>query len=102
MPPEIFDRMVELLSPPDRPGMWAAVQDAFGDGLRLLATRVRAQGLAEKLRTRSRRTPVAESPFYRLTDSTEGVLAAWGTEASSTSTSANVVASSRLCSCSPS
>jgi site-specific recombinase len=80
MPPEIFDRMVELLSPPDRSGMWAAVQDAFGDGLRLLATRVRAQGLAEKLRARSRRTPVAESPFYRLTDSTEGVLAAWGTE----------------------
>jgi site-specific recombinase len=60
--------------------MWAAVQDAFGDGFRLLATRVRAQGLAEKLRTRSRRTPVAESPFYRLTDSTEDVLAAWGTE----------------------
>jgi site-specific recombinase len=80
LPPEIFDRMVQLLAPPDQPGMWGAVRAAFSDGFRLLATRVRAQGLAGKLRTRSRRTPVAQSPFYRLTDSSESVLAAWGSE----------------------
>lgn len=68
-----------LLSPQDQPDMWKAVRAALGDGFRLLATRVRAQGLTEKMRARSARTPVADSPFYRLTDASEAVLAAWDT-----------------------
>lgn len=77
VPPEIFDAIVRLLTPEDQPGMWKAVRAALGDGFRLLATRVRAQGLTEKMRARSRRTPIASSPFYRLTDASEAVLAAW-------------------------
>ena len=79
LPPEIFDGIVRLLSPQDQPDMWKAVRAALGDGFRLLATRVRAQGLTEKMRARSARTPVADSPFYRLTDASEAVLAAWDT-----------------------
>lgn len=60
--------------------MWKAVRAVLGDGLRLLATRIRAQGLTEKMRARSARTPVAESLFYRLTDASEAVLAAWDTD----------------------
>jgi site-specific recombinase len=75
--PEIFEALVRLLSPPDQPGMWKAVRAALGDGFRLLATRVRAHGLTEKMRARSARTAVADSPFYRLSDASEAVLAAW-------------------------
>jgi site-specific recombinase len=76
IPPEVFEQIVASFAPADRPGMWAAVREAFSDGFRLLAARVQAQGLTEKMRARTRRMRVRESPFARLADGSEAVLAA--------------------------
>lgn len=77
LPLGLFGRLVDLLSPDDRPGLWSPVRKDFIDGFRLLATRVRAQGLAEKLRARSTRVSVAESPFFRLTNAADALADAW-------------------------
>ncbi|HSN70110.1 MAG TPA: hypothetical protein VLT59_01315, partial [Steroidobacteraceae bacterium] len=55
MPLGLFGRLLALFDPEDRPGLWKHLRNDFVDGLRLLGTRVRAQGLAEKVRARSPR-----------------------------------------------
>ncbi len=75
--PSTFQRAVELLFPVSEPEMRAALRRAMADGFRLLVARVQGQGLSLKLRARSERRPVAESPFKRLTDSGENLLCAW-------------------------
>jgi site-specific recombinase len=81
LPPEVFERIAALFAPADRPEMWSAVREAFADGFRLLAARVQAQGLTEKMRSRTRRMRVQESPFVKLTQAAEAVLAARDTPA---------------------
>lgn len=77
MPPELFHRMVTVLCPPGRPEIWAPIRAAFGDGFRLLAVRVAAQGLERALRLRSHPVPVPESPFLRQLHSASLLLDAW-------------------------
>jgi site-specific recombinase len=72
--PETFHRIVELLAPAERPEIWAPLKAAFIDGFRLLAVRVEAQGLSDKLRMRSRQTAVANSPFYRLARASHALM----------------------------
>jgi site-specific recombinase len=79
LPPEVFEQMALLFAPLERPEMWTAVREAFADGFRLLAARVQAQGLTEKMRARTRRMRVQESPFFRLTHASEAVLSTRGT-----------------------
>ena len=77
LPPEAFHRLVEPLTPPERPEMWAPLRTAFTDGFRLLAIRVEGQGLSAKLRARSHPTTVANSPFYRIARTSHALIDAW-------------------------
>jgi site-specific recombinase len=60
--PALFGRLAAMFVPPEREETWRPLQAAFADGFRLLATRVEAQGLARKLRARSRPSSVTASP----------------------------------------
>jgi site-specific recombinase len=83
MPLGLFGGVVNLLDPEERHGeIWGKFRKDFVDGLRLLATRVRAQGLAEKVRARSPRTPLDESPFFRLTANADALASTWQRKAS--------------------
>jgi site-specific recombinase len=75
--PGAFHRLVEALTPPERPEIWAPLRTAFSDGFRLLAIRVEAQGLSAKLRARSHPTTVANSPFHRIARTSHGLMDAW-------------------------
>lgn len=75
-PPELFHRLVEVTTPGPESPTWSAVSLAFDNALRLLCTRVSAQGLTPKLRTRSRPGPVVNSPFARLPLAGEALLTA--------------------------
>ena len=75
--PEVFHRIVEPLTPAERPEMWAPLRAAFADGFRLLAIRVEAQGLSAKLRARSHPATVANSPFHRIARSSRALIDAW-------------------------
>ncbi len=75
--PEAFHRLVEPLTPPERPEIWAPLRTAFSDGFRLLAIRAEAQGLSAKLRARSHPTPVADSPFHRIARASHALMDAW-------------------------
>ncbi|HVY06584.1 MAG TPA: hypothetical protein VHB46_11460, partial [Burkholderiales bacterium] len=75
--PELFGRIVSALAPADRPEIWAPMKTAFADGFRLLAIRVQAQGLSSKLRARSHRASVAQSPFHMLALASEDVVDVW-------------------------
>jgi len=76
MPAGDFQRLAGLVMPPPGDAAWAGVETAFADAFRLLAARVQAEGLSEKLRIRSRPGPVSASPFYRLARASEALLAA--------------------------
>jgi site-specific recombinase len=64
-PKEIFDRAVAVLLPPDTP-VAERLHGAVGEAVRLLTVRAVAQGLAPKLRSRSRPLPIAASPWIFL------------------------------------
>ena len=77
IPAEVFDRIADLFFGDQGQETWNALRSDFADGFRLLAARVQAEGLQEKLRARSRPGSVALSPFYRLERCTDAVLEAW-------------------------
>jgi site-specific recombinase len=77
LPPAMFRQLIDLVAPPDRLARWAPLARAFGDGFRLLAVRVQAQGLSRKLRERSRACAIGESPFYRLAQASEALAESW-------------------------
>jgi len=77
LPPDDLQRTARLLMPPAGDAAWSGIEAALADAFRLLAARVQAEGLSEKLRSRSRPGPVSASPFYRLARSSEAVLDAW-------------------------
>ncbi|MBA3685848.1 MAG: hypothetical protein H0W72_11500 [Planctomycetes bacterium] len=76
-PPELFARMLEVILPPADSQTWTTLRRSVTDAVHLLCVRVRAEGLAPKLRSRSATVAVTESPFYRLTRAAEGMLAGW-------------------------
>lgn len=76
--PRMATRILRALVPLDDPQITDPLRRAFADGFRLLAIRVEAQGLSEKLRARSRRpSSVPESPFYRLARESEQLVQRW-------------------------
>jgi site-specific recombinase len=77
MPPDAFHQLVDLLVDHAPAGMWSGVGRDFGDAFRLLAARVKAEGLAPRLRARGPDPPVVESPFYRIDGASEALLKAW-------------------------
>ena len=78
VPPRLFARILQALTPPRDYDRSVPLARAFADGFRLLAIRMQAQGLSEKLRARSRRPSlVMESPFYRLAQLSEQFVVQW-------------------------
>ena len=77
LPPELFSRLADVLRPPGRSDIWSALRREFADGFRLLAARVQAEGLAPKLRARSRPARVSQSPFLVQQRAADAMLAAW-------------------------
>lgn len=78
IPPRLFARILNALTPPRDADRSSPLVRAFADGFRLLAIRMESQGLSEKLRARSRRpTLVPESPFYRLAQLSEQLVGRW-------------------------
>ena len=76
--PELFHRIVAAMAPEERAALWQPIREAFGDGFRLLAARVAAEGLSAPLRRlakdgRGFRSP----PFYRLGTREQAILAEW-------------------------
>jgi site-specific recombinase len=69
--------LTELLLPADRPQYASGLVASFGDGFRLLAARVMAEGLDEDVRARSPRGAVAESPFLRLARQSHALVETW-------------------------
>jgi site-specific recombinase len=77
MPLGLFARMVDLVTPVERPDLVAAMHADFADGLRLLGARVRSLGLYDKVRERSAPCRVHESPFFMLSACTDELAAHW-------------------------
>lgn len=78
IPAERFLRLVRILMPEGRASMWSRVRNSYGDGMRLLAARVTAQGLSAPLRARSHQSHISSSPFFKLSRATDDLLAARG------------------------
>jgi site-specific recombinase len=66
MPSELFERMVQIITPKEMPEEWAPLVRETLDAFALLGARVQAIGLSPKLRTRGRSVAVRESPYFRL------------------------------------
>ena len=78
IPSRLFARILSAVVPPSDPERADPLATAVADGFRLLAIRVQAQGLSDKLRARSRRpSSITESPFYRLEKISERLVDAW-------------------------
>lgn len=78
IPARLFARIVQALIPQQNPHVSAPLSRAFADGFRLLAIRVEAQGLSEKLRVRSRRpSAILDSPFYRIAHASNELAGLW-------------------------
>lgn len=77
LPMPLFDRMIRVLLPRDRPQAMATLRGGFTDGFRLLAARVEAEGLTSRVRERCAPGPIARYPFYLLERACDEVLAAW-------------------------
>jgi site-specific recombinase len=77
VPPELFSRLADVVRPPGRSDIWAALRREFADGFRLLAARVQAEGLAPKLRARCGPARVDQSPFFLQQRAADTMLAAW-------------------------
>jgi site-specific recombinase len=76
-PPELFHRIVEVVMPPSDCQTWSTLRRSVTDAVHLLCARIESQGLAPKLRSRSRTVPVVESPFFLLARAADGLIAAW-------------------------
>lgn len=78
IPPRLFARIYSGVIPREASGRTHPLAEAFADGFRLLAVRVEAQGLSDKLRARSRRpSAILESPFHRLAACSEQLAELW-------------------------
>jgi site-specific recombinase len=74
-PPELFERIVAVLTPADEPGFWERQLRDLHEAMRLLAARISGLGLEPEVRDRSGTHGIARSPFYELTRKTEDLIA---------------------------
>ena len=74
--PELFRRIVNVLTPADDESFWARQEHDMQEAMRLLASRISALGLQPEVRDRSVASRIAHSPFYELVPKTEALLAA--------------------------
>jgi site-specific recombinase len=63
---EQWERAATVFATDNPERVWAPVQSGMCDAVRILAARVQALALSERLRTRLATSLLAESPFYRL------------------------------------
>jgi site-specific recombinase len=77
-PPELFERTVSRLTPPDNPAFWERQLHDLHEAMRLLAARISGLGLAPEMRNRSGTQGIARSPFYHLIRKTEELIACTG------------------------
>ena len=77
VPPELArDLVVALRSAHPGTDPWAPLLDHVIDASSLVAIRISALGLSDPLRTRSPKTPLAESPFFRLPRAVDALIEA--------------------------
>jgi site-specific recombinase len=74
LPQDPLHRLAALFAPVEVPEAWEKPLAALLDAFCLLAARVQGLGLSEKLRVRSQRGPVQQSPFYRLPRATDALV----------------------------
>ncbi len=74
IPPELFQRLSAVISPPNDPQFWSRPRQDVMEALRLLASRVSTLGLEPEMRDRSTPARTSDSPFYRLLLSTEDLI----------------------------
>jgi site-specific recombinase len=74
MPQEVFEMLVEVLTPANAPDYWEQQRQDLREALRLLATRVSSIGLRPEMRDRSDTPSIFHSPFYQLVSRTEEVM----------------------------
>lgn len=94
MPEAMMTRLAAALYPAQHTTGRQVLRRSFANGFRLLSTWVQAQGLSPKLRKRSRPSEPTDSPFYRIRDASEAVVARWLAGAS---TDSEAVAWRRVC-----
>jgi site-specific recombinase len=76
LPQDPLHRIATLLAPVEIPEVWEKPLVSLLDAFCLLAARVQGLGLSEKLRVRSQRGPVQQSPFYRLPRASDALVEA--------------------------
>ena len=74
IPPDLFARMVAILSPADSSLVWSKQQSDLREALLLLATRITWLGLKPEMRDRGLAASISDSPFYQLLRRTEDLL----------------------------
>jgi site-specific recombinase len=74
LPPEVFRRIAEVLTPANHPGFWERQVRDLHEAMRLLAARISGLGLAPEMRDRSSGHSIARSPFYELVRRTEDLI----------------------------
>ncbi len=77
MPLDLFHRVATAFGSAPAAGAWRNIRLAFADGFRLLLTRVEAEGLSSRVRARGASVGVSASPFYRVRNVGEALVAAW-------------------------
>lgn len=78
IPGRLFARILGGLLPEQGSTALNTLRVGFADGFRLLAIRMEAQGLSEKLRARSRRpSSIQDSPFFRFAAASHRLVEAW-------------------------
>ena len=75
-PPEVFQRLVEVLTPPGESQFARHEHQDLLEALRLLGSRVSALGLEPEVRVRASSPGVSDSPFYQIVACTESLIAA--------------------------
>ena len=73
--PEIFERIVNVLTPADAPEFWQRQERDLDEAMRLLSARISGLGLQPEMRERSTASGIAHSPFYELVQATEELVA---------------------------
>ena len=75
-PPELFQRIVGVLTPDGDPVFWGRQLRDLHEAMRLLAARISGLGLEPEMRDRSSSHSIVRSPFYELIRKTEELIAA--------------------------
>ena len=75
IPPDLFNRLVEILTPSADPQFASHEYLDLQQALRLLSSRVAALGLNPEVRARSSAVEISQSPFYRILAATEEIIA---------------------------